>query len=360
MDNSVFIIIGGTAQGLALFRELGKIKANVYVLCQSKKQVAYHSKYKNKLLFNNVEELDSHISKIQSLCNCKPICYITSGEALALILSNYNQIYNKCDVYPRPLDKVSILSHKDLMYDFALKHGMATKPYLTLDKYKPGTLKYPIILKRNYEVPLFFKVLRPQSEEELQAIINQIPNDNLCNVIAQEKICIEDKHLMEVSCQGYFVEGWCCGLLIAYQKRKLKKGLTAAIEEIDDELLKSMISTQVENFMADTSYSGFAEFEYMFDKSTRDLFFLEINTRPCGEQSAMSHKFENIIEVLLEPNKRIQLVPKTDHLCWMNILRDIKARFERKNFHNIFDIFKSHYDVFSWRDIKPFLSQIFK
>jgi len=43
------------------------------------------------------------------------------------------------------------------MYDFATSRGLKSAKFKTLYEYKPGDLKFPIILKKNYEIPLFLR-----------------------------------------------------------------------------------------------------------------------------------------------------------------------------------------------------------
>lgn len=359
MNTKKYIILGLTPQGLAILREIGKAGADVTAFYNSKKNVGCHSKYGKKIFYDSIAELREYINEILSECDSRPICYITSGEILASVLREYTDLYNQCDVYSGPYPIVEMLAHKDRMYEYAEKKGFNVAKYRTLDKYSEGCLKYPIFLKRNYEIPLFFKAVKINTPEDLQSYKERIPEENLKDVIAQEFIDIPKKNLINISCQGFWTDGRCNGLFIANQKRKLSKGLTACVEEILDTLICTQMKDLTDNFMRDIEYNGFAEFEFMYDSKNNLLWFVEVNTRTCGEQSALHHKFSNISEVILHPDKFTELKPKTKCLHWMNIQRDIRARIESGDFQHPFDIFRSKFDILNWNDPKPFFRQFF-
>lgn len=353
----VYIILGLTPQGLALLRELGKAGAKVFAFCTSKRNVGYHSKYGVKKCYSTIGELKNFISEIISEYKTKPICYISSGEILASILADYKTIYDECDVYSGPYPIIEMLAHKDKMYEYAQSKGLKIAKYRTLDKYSEGDLKYPIFLKRNYEIPLFFKAVKISTPEEFNIYNAQIQKEDYKHVIAQEFIDIPTSQLMNITCQGFFVKGECMGIFIANQTRRLKKGITSYIEELPQNTLTYQIQVLSENFMKELKYCGFAEFEFMYDTINDCLYFVEVNTRTCGSQSVLHHKFTNISDIIINPSKPTKLNPKPGMIKWMNIQRDVRARIEEKNYSNLGDIFHSCFDIFDWNDLNPFIRQ---
>lgn len=359
MNQRKYIILGLTAQGLALLRELGRAGADVTAFCTSKKNVGYHSRYGTKILYGNVNELRMHIHKIISDAGLgKPICYITSGEILATVLREYKELYDECDVFSKPYPVIDMLAHKDRMYEYAIVNGFNVAKYSTLDKYHDGCLTFPLFLKRNYEIPLFFKAVKVGSPEELRSYMRKIPPENLKDVIAQEYIDIPPTRLINITCQGFFVDGQCAGTFIANQKRKLVRGITSYMEELPDSSLSFRVDKLARGFMEKLRYGGFAEFEFLYNTDMDNLYFLEVNTRPCGTQSALHYKFGNIADIILQPDRFMTLQPVTNGLRWMNIRRDIKARLEAKSFDHMGDIFKSKYDILDKNDLKPFFMQL--
>lgn len=356
LDNK-YLILGLTAQGLALLRELGRAGADVTAFCTSRKNVGYHSRYGKKICYRTIAELRNHISNIVQQTNRKPICFITSGEILASVLREYKELYKECTVLSSPYSVINQLAHKDKMYEYAIEKGFNVAKYVTLDKYKNGCLNFPLFLKRNYEIPLFFKAVRINTSQELSWYMNRIPVENFEDVIAQEYIDIPNDHKINITCQGFFVKGECAGVFIANQKRRLQKGLTSYIEELPENGLSTLIRNLSEDFMLELKYSGFAEFEFMYDSLSEQLYFVEVNTRTCGSQSALHYKFENMLDVITHSDTLIKLKPKVKQLYWMNIQRDIRARLENKDFSSLCDIFKSKYDILNRRDIQPFFRQ---
>lgn len=357
MLSKTYIVIGGTPQGLAIVRVLGRANVALHVLCQSKKNVAYHTRFGIKHLFSNPSDLKNIVAEIVATSEVKPICYIASGEALALILRTFVEIYDMCEVFSQPLSLIQKWAHKDLMYRHAAECGFQVANHVTLDKYTPGDLAFPIVLKRNYEIPLFFKVAYVADEHELAEYVEKIPPQCRQDILVQERIQIDTANLLEISCQGYFAQGQAHGFLIANQLRRASKGLTSYIEEIDDCDVKSMVEKLAAGFMAGTGYTGFAEFEFMYDKSSGINYFIEVNTRTCGLQSSMSSKFENITDVVLNPDQGIDLIARPGLLRWMNIGRDMKVRLQKKDFKRLGDVFHSSYDILDFNDLNPFIRQ---
>lgn len=356
--NTPSIIIGLTPQGLSVLRTLSQAGIKVFVLYQNKKNIGVKSKYGTKIHFSDSKDLKQKIEEIADKYQEKLLCYITSGEMLAMILREYPELYNICDVISGPFETIEKLSHKDIMYQVAIEKGFKVAKHFTLDKFKEGDLHYPIFMKRNYEIPLFFKAAKIEDEKEFLKYMAQIKDEEKKDILVQEYINIPHGRLMEITAQAFFSHGKMKGVFIANQKRRLKKGLTSYIEEITDREIVSLISKLAHNFMQDLNYTGFAEFEFMYDKESTELYFVEVNTRTCGLQSSLAHKWSNITEVMASPHNAPELMVRSNKpLRWMNITRDIRVRLQKRDLSNLFDIFYSKYDILMLKDIKPFISQ---
>ena len=360
MNQTKYIILGLTPQGLSVLRILGRAGADVTAFCSSKHNVGYHSRYGEKVVFSDIDELKQKIREIVKSAQTKPICYITSGELLAAVLREYKELYKECDVLSGPYSVIEMLAHKDKMYEYAIAKGFRVARYATLDKEDVGALQFPLFLKRNYEIPLFFKAVKINSQEEFKHYFERIPVECRKDVIAQEFINIPVCNLLNITCQGFWVEGKCAGLFVANQKRRLRKGITSYIEEITDKALHDKMSKLVFEFMGELKYYGFAEFEFMYDRKTEVLWFIEVNTRTCGLQSAIVHKFKDLQRLVLNPYDFFELSKTDNPIHWMNIQRDIRARLENNNWKNIGDIFTSKYDILDMHDLLPFFMQFIK
>lgn len=358
MNHTKYVILGLTPQGLSVLRVLGRLGADVTAFCGSRYNVGYHSRYGKKIVFSDMEALKRGVRGIAK--DAKPICYICSGDLLAAVLREYKELYDECEVYSGPFPVIEMLAHKDKMYEYAIGRGFKVARYATLDRAEVSDLRFPLFLKRNYEIPLFFKAVKVSTPEEYEKYYERIPVEGRKDVIAQEFINIPASDLLNITCQGFWVDGKCAGIFLANQKHKLSKGLTAYIEEITDVAFRDKMSKLVCDFMGKLKYCGFAEFEFMYDKKTESLWFMETNTRPCGTQSALTYKFSNLGDVILHPHVFAELLPIPKPLRWMNILRDIRARLESLDFKNPGDIFRSKYDILDWRDPMPFFMQFIK
>lgn len=352
------IVIGLTPQGLSVLRVLAQAGRKVIALYQNKKNIGVNSKYGTKIQFNDSNELKQKINEITSKHKEKLLCYITSGEMLAMILREYKELYEVCDVIAGPFETIEKLAHKDIMYQIAIEKGFKVAKHFTLDKFREGDLAYPIFMKRNYEIPLFFKAAKIENKQEFNTYMAKIKEEEKKDILVQEFINIPRKQLMEITAQAFFSQGEMKGIFVAEQKRKLKEGLTACLEEITEQIIVEQISKLASRYMKGLEYTGFAEFEFMYNKESKELYFIEVNTRPCGTHSALNYKWSNQHEVLTNPHNAPVLEARSKKpLRWMNITRDIRVRLQKRDLSNILDIFRSKYDILTLKDIKPFISQ---
>lgn len=351
------IIIGLTPQGLSVLRTLSRAGADVTAFYMNKRNVGVYSKYGRKIQFLDISDLKCKLHDVLDNMPDRPLCYITSGELLALILREYKELYSECDVVSGPYEVIEKLSHKDEMYKIAIEKGFNVARHITLNNYKEGSFSYPIFMKRNYEIPLFFKAVRLDSHDEMRDYLKKIYDSQKKDILVQELIDIPNNQLMEISAQVLYAEGKAYGYLITNQYRRLSKGLTSMIIELEEGELKSHIEYLCSAFMEDLSYTGVAEFEFMLNKSNGELFFVEVNTRTCGLQSSLSHKFSNIGEVLMNPHNAHLLQVAVPRLKWMNITRDVRARLQKRDFKHMHEIFQCKYDILDMHDLKPFFRQ---
>ena len=358
MGNKV-LVLGLTPQGLSVLRVLAREGVEVISFYNNQRNVGRYSKYGEKIFFEDIDDLKDKIMELLRTLNYKPLCYITSGEILASVLRDFPEIYSLCRVISGPYEVIEKLAHKNIMYDIAIAKGLNVARFITLDKYSKGDLNFPLFIKRNYEISLFFKADLIPDEKKMNEYLRKIKPEQKKDIILQEYISIPDSNLNEISVQTFFVKGEPKGFLICNQKERLSKGLTAYLEEIDDLEIRNKMKTLCSSFMRDLHYTGFAEFEFMYDTQKKELFFIEVNTRTCGLQSSLNHKFSNLGQILKSPFDAPPLIERQNHLKWINIQRDLRARFQKKNFSNLSIFYQSSYDILDFDDIRPFIRQFF-
>jgi predicted ATP-grasp superfamily ATP-dependent carboligase len=352
------ILIGLTPQGLSMLRLLARAGFRVIAFTNTKQTVGYESKYGEKYLFGSAQELQDHIAGIVDDHEDKLNCIIASGELLALILSGFPELYEMCEVQSGPYPLIKMLSNKKMMYDFAQTKGFRSAKHTLLIDYEKGELKFPVILKRNVEVPLFFKTKKVDTKESLNSFIKRIDKNNYRHILVQEFIII--KNFKDISLQAYLFRGEIKATFLCYQERRLKIGITSFLKEIDDEKISLMITQKCRTFFEETEYTGFCEFEFMYDLDTEELYFIEINTRTCGLHSAFVHKFSDLHELYHNIDHPPVLKGKPGTISWINIARDIKARFQNKDIKNLSQFFTSKYDILDFSDLKTFFYQFVK
>ena len=257
VDNQTIVIIGLTPQGLSLLRSLSRIGINVIAFYQNSKNVGVVSKFGEKILFNDTNDLKRKISHLIDELGYSPLCYITSGELLALILQEYPGLYEQCRVSSGPYEVVEQLAHKDKMYELAINKGFTVARYVTLDKYKEGDFQYPCFMKRNYEIPLFFKAAKIESKEMMASYIGRIKEEEKQHILVQEWINIPKDDVINISAQSFYSNGVSKGHYLSSQLRRLKKGITSYIEEITDKETVSIITGLMDSFMRDLKYNHF-------------------------------------------------------------------------------------------------------
>lgn len=355
--NKIFVL-GLTPQGLSVLRVLSRSGVPVIAFCSSARNVGYHSRYGEKILFDDIKDLKSKIAEKLKVLDYKPVCYITSGEILAAVLRDFPEIYTLCNVISGPYETIAKLAHKDIMYGIAKSKGFKVAKYATLDKYKEGELKFPLFMKRNYEISLFFKAAYIPDKKVLNEYLERIEPSQKKDIIIQEYIPIPKNRLKEISVQTFFSNSEAKGFLFGDQVERLSKGLTAFLVEIDNDSICQHIKHLCCLFMQDLNYTGFAEFEFMYDVETKDLYFVEVNTRTCGLQSSLNYKFSNLADLLKNPLQAPMLSETKKTVKWINVQRYLRCKWQKKNLSGLSNLFNSSYDILDWKDLKPFFRQL--
>ena len=354
------ILLGLTSQGLSMLRMLSRQQWQVLAFTESTHQVGYYSKYGEKRLFADIHDLKCQLKNIalkraEQYPGRKLLCIIASGVILADILREYPEIYQDFTVEPSPIEWVQRMCHKDQMYQYGIDKGFSCAKFCLLSELKPGFLSFPLVVKRNYEVHWQHKMKIIPDQESLEKLFTETDPLLYPDLIQQEYIHTESP--MEISCQTYSRNGKILTMLVVHQRNKLKKGLTAALDEITDPDIFEKIQKQSVRFMEGSQYTGFSEIEYLYDEANGSIHLMEINTRPCGWHSAMVHKFPDLAKIY-EAEEPTSISRISNRLFWMNIVRDIRSRIERKDFTDLFHIFRCKFDILDIRDLKPFFSQV--
>lgn len=355
-SNKTVIVIGLTAQGLSLLRLLARAGLDVIAYTNTESAVGFHSRYGRKEVFSTVGSLRESIKNLVEKLGYKPLCFITSGGLLAKILSDFTDIYDICDVRSGPLEVVDTLSRKNKMYQLAKARGLVFPAACLLTDYKKGDLKFPVVLKKDFEVELFFKVLWVADQQELERYITKIPSD------LQQFICIQEAvdldNFQQVSYQAYYDKGGAKLEFIGNQKRKTPDGLTSYVEEVQDFPMLRDVTNASRKLLQNLNYIGFVEVEFLYRSNGSELIFMEVNARPCGWFSILPKKFDHLLSVMGLAEGEASRNKKP--LTWISLGRDIKLRINNKDLSNLSSLVLSCHDILDIKDIKPFLASLIK
>jgi predicted ATP-grasp superfamily ATP-dependent carboligase len=341
-----------------MLRMLSHAGHRVIAFTNSKKAVGYHSKYGERIIFSSIKNLKDQILDITKQFPAKIDCIITSGVLLAQILADYPELYEICNVQSGPYSLIKVLAHKNQMYEYASARGLNCAKYVLLSDYQSGDLRFPVILKRNYEINLFFKVKTINTEQELFHFINKIDKEKHKHILVQEFINLDS--FINISFQGYLINGNLKCYFICDQVRRLSSGITSYIEEINDKEICNFVLYEANAFFNHSDYTGFTEIEFLYSKTEKELYFIEINTRTCGLHSVLKTKFLNLSDLYNDIHNPPELMESPKLVSWVNIVRDIKARWQGKDLKNLSQFITAEHDIFDWHDLKPFIFNIFK
>lgn len=344
------VIIGLQPQGLALLQSLGPHHQELHVLIDGRLNKCFEefSKYGIKHHFDSLKSLECELRKIQNQYTEKLNCFITSAYLLTEIRADYREIYTQYCVFSSPLNWVDLFSTKHLMYDFTRRYGVKTMNYIPLIEYKHGSLKFPLILKRDVEFFLSFKTQLVKSEAEFDKFVSSIP-DNPAYIIVQELVDAED-----LSFHAYVHEGKIIGALVVEEVRHYPAGISTFLQECDEKV-SLLITETSRRFIEQTDYTGFIQIDYKFLSESMTPIIMDINTRTPASHSAFRAKFANAKEFYANILDPVKLIPKEKKLKWISIIGDIRARIHKYDFTNLGSLFSAKWDVFDKHDILPFI-----
>lgn len=362
-DNTMspIIVIGLTAQGLALLRLLTKAGYQVVAFSDSKNAVGMRSKYGRKVVFSSVLDLRNKITLLAKEAADPLKCIVASGEMLALILEEFPELYDMCDVESGPFDVVSMLSRKHSMYDFARVRGLPCADYQVLADHEPGSLGYPVILKKNCESFPLFKVVKVDSQEIFEKIVGEIPASYRNDVIVQRYVELDKSKFITFQCYVSNSRRYC--EFVAFQRRRTATGLTCFLEEMKPSSLYDDIIELSDKLLSGLDYKGFIEIEYGVDSAGK-VYFMETNARVCGTFSALCAKYPSLSDLFVHDRSALSsdynFGRRNDHIRWVNLARDLKVRLSDKDFRTLAQAFGAAKDVFDWRDPMPFIMQFIR
>jgi len=289
------------------------------------------------------------------------VCF-AGGAEIQSMLEVDSDIFNAKNVQPNKLDALNILSSKILSYNRAEKMAINILPSCMLNDALDKGVDFngPYILKWNEENlnPIYseFKTKIFTNIDELIAFSDGFDKEACSKLILQKYL--KAGAGQGVSYLGYYVDGKHLFGMLGQQLLQYPMGITAHIAEYQSSDSGEIINSAI-HLIESTSFTGFGEVEFIIDPEDGRYYLLEVNPRPCGWASAMLGKYENISSMIIDNSVEPNIT--SESVEWINVLRFLRSSLEVGPYSCLRALvrvpFIHCYDVFSLRDIKPFLSQ---
>ena len=349
------VVLGMEEQGLALLQCMAKTHRNVHYFVDDRKKIRFREKTRMGVQhrFDSLESLRDQLELLQKHFDKKLAVFITSATLLTEVRLELRELYDKYLVWSGPLLWIDILGTKNVMYDYAQSHGITTKNHILMKDYQPGSLRFPVVLKRNIEHLLSFKTFVAKDEGELDSFVKSIDGvDSVSDIIVQEMV---ESPSTDLSFHGFASNGTILGGISFEEVRHHPTGISSYLEELDENG-SAMLKEKAVALLKDTNFTGFFQIDFKYLPSSKELFIMDVNTRPPGSHNAFHHKFSNWKEFYSSiTGTPVRLIPKKKRIRWINVLRDhLAIHKDGLPGSTLKCAMRSYWDVFDWADPWPF------
>ena len=371
------IVLDLGVNGLGVVRSLGRKGVRVTGVVYIERGVAVHSRYCEVASLPDIEAgEEEYLSRLLSLCramDAPPVLFPTSDESVEF-LSRYAEALAPSALIVSPERRTMLdVLNKDLTARMARECGVempTTHIVSSVAELREAAprMRYPILFKprNHYEVrlPGRAKNLTFQGSAELTAFFSIHPQ-LAGQGIFQEIIVGGDGHILV--CAAYFDRN--SRPLAVYTGRKIRQlqpdfgvtsfGLSENLPEIADRTI---------GFLEKIRFRGLAAVEYVQDRTTGQVFFLEINARAYYHNALFAACGVNLpwiayLDAVNHPALKREIMPRQRYgVRWLDFARDARS-FRRK--HRAGQLGWSpwlrslpgarSFAVFAFDDLRPFL-----
>lgn len=359
-QNKLCIIFGLGPAGLFLSRNLKRAGANVVAFCKIDDIGRFSNTITKYYITESGSEISTILLKILSSIDYTPIAYICSDQYLTTIIEDQPDILKLLN-FAEPNEKLlRLIANKEALIEQCRTSNINIP--LTFNLQDLNESVFPIIVKPNIKrghSPIK-KVTYINSTTELSSFLDNAKAHNLSesDLIFQQAIRGNNKY--EYGYGGYFKNGQPIKEIFFRQVRQLPQGVSCYTIEIQEEDIKKKILSQTLPFIRNVCYSGFLQFDLKEDEITKKIYVLDINPRPWGSVSILS-KYCKTATVFEKEERHTTKIVK-----WRFPLKEIfsfknKNNLSYKEIANLYSGIKTAtiIDLFSAKDIKPFIMQPF-
>ncbi len=358
MEKDKVFVSGISPQSYFVLRLVDKSFKDVYFV-SSEKKCAYYSKVGNKILVNDYASYIKFLIETSE----KNKLFICSGRDIQSLIEENPDFFKNKNVFPNDKFGLEYFTNKSKTYELCKELKLPIIDSWLLNEFTPELFnEQKMIAKWNVENTTGelekFKTAVFSSKTEFEKFKCTIPVEFYNRIIVQKYI--ESSVGSNISFLGLYSKGSLIAGMLAQQLEQYPQGITSYLVEYDGPLSDALIYA-AKKLISGTSYNGFCEVEFKLDSSFTSFYILEVNPRPCGWSSALLGKYSNLDKLLIDSSvKPIILNNKTS---WINILRFLRGRLNKGIIELLKGIslvpFVSCYDIFSLKDLKPFVSQFF-
>ena len=364
--NRTVVIVGLSFQGLALLQLFCDAGYDVQPLAlpyELELKPLFASRYlkgKKVRVFSELDELEQLLLEIQNKSDKKLIVILTSAGVVSTIPAAKPYLWDIYDVMAGPCSAIIKLSNKLYVYRHFYGHKYEGIKYCLVSDYCQQTnMRFPIILKRNVELPHLYQYKYQEfySSEELENFIDKIPNDFKKDLILQEKI---DGECEDLDMRGYACKGQIIGYSIVKEIRSFPAGVPSYLEEVSDRELLDKIDLKVSSLIREVKYTGFFGIDIKYDLVSGDLHILDINSRPPASVSSWLYKYSKEDRLHFARNiTSPSILPVGKIIRWTNVIRDLKARQESHNYSDLYKVVTASKDLKWPGDMAPYYLSYF-
>ncbi len=366
------ILIGLPPQGLFLLREISRAGHEVHALTD-KRTPGYYSKYGVKYLVADRVELKDRLEQFAYKFG-KVRCYIASGALLDVILEDMPELFEKFEMYPRPIEAVAALNDKMETYRLAAALGVRTLPTYRVTQTQgiEGLIfcGEKLIAKWNRNVSFYgqprFKTYEVSSLNDYRSIVDSLTTSESEHLILQQYVPPDEG--LTAYLGGYFVSGACVAAIVAEEVRYHQLGIASYVREMNIDGLQPQLEQCLE-LLNTVEYTGFADIEFKYIPSKGILYLLEVNARPWGSMGILKAKYGDLYNIWANPAAPEALRVRRSNSKWCSLFRDMVAiakfgksqKSLRPFLTGALSIAVAHdYDVLNLRDLMPCWRQILR
>ncbi|MDI6401475.1 hypothetical protein QLX67_05665 [Balneolaceae bacterium ANBcel3] len=334
-DSEAVIILGMGPQALYMLRTLNQTGKRVFLI-GPKSYYGYLSRYGKKLVCEDDESMNRQLNNLLDEYGDDTPIMISGGSSLNFALSHLDDA--KLNIYPKPFSNLKTLNQKLQITNWLFKHPILNEFGITnyLWNQMPKQVSFPVLAKWNSSTVNLFKTkVLTDSKDWEEFSLKYV--DYAEELVFQPYI--ENKRLYHLG--GWFQNGQLNEHILVEEVRQNPVGMVSYLKNYEERYSEA-IRNFIDEVMRHFQVTGFVQFEFIEDVTSRKLYFLECNARPWGSMDALNFRSRRASGAAL------------------NLLKDLSNRKSSAGItERIMSCLFSDILHFRWSDPLPLLAPLF-